>query len=217
MKVRKRILKTTQAGLVIIMLCLYSGQAKAQVQELAQLALNIEKLAQFKRILSDLKKGYEILSGGYNTIKNIAEGNFNLHKTFLDGLLEVNPAVKNYKRIADIVNYQLLLVKEYKAAYQNFKSSGMFNPDEINYMGKVYSRLINASLKNLDDLLTIITASKLRMNDEERLSAIDKIFADMEDKLTFLRYFNNSASVLSLQRAREQKEIENMKRYEGIK
>lgn len=217
MKVGKRIVKTTQAGLVIITLCLYSVQAKAQVQELAQLALNIEKLAQFKQILSDLKKGYEILSGGYNTIKNIAEGNFNLHKTFLDGLFEVNPAVKNYKRVADIVNYQLLLVKEYKAAYQNFKSSGMFNPDEIDYMGKVYSRLINASLKNLDDLLTIITASKLRMNDEERLSAIDKIFADMEDKLMFLRYFNNSTSVLSLQRAREQKEVDNVKRYEGIK
>jgi hypothetical protein len=84
-------------------------------------------------------------------------------------------------------------------------------------MGRVYSRLFDASLKNLDDLLTVITASKLRMNDEERLSAIDQIFADMEDKLTFLRYFNNSTAVLSLQRAREQKEVDNMKRYEGLK
>lgn len=205
------------AGLVLIIFCFSSVRAKAQVQELAQLALDIEKLAQFKQILSDLKKGYEILSGGYNTIKNISEGNFNLHKVFLDGLLKVSPAVKNYKRVVDIVNYQVLLVKEYKAAYQNFKSAGMFNPDEIDYMGRVYSRLFDASLKNLDDLLTVITASKLRMNDEERLSAIDKIFLDMEDKLTFLRYFNNSTAVLSLQRAREQKEVDNMKRYEGMK
>lgn len=205
------------AGLVLLIFCFSSVPAKAQVQELAQLALDIEKLAQFKQILSDLKKGYEILSGGYNTIKNISEGNFNLHKVFLDGLLEVSPAVKNYKRVVDIVNYQVLLVKEYKAAYQNFKSAGMFNPDEIDYMGRVYSRLFDASLKNLDDLLTVITASKLRMNDEERLSAIDKIFFDMEDKLTFLRYFNNSTSVLSLQRTREQKEVDNMKGYQGIK
>ena len=205
------------SGVVLMLFCFFSIQAKAQVQELAQLALNIEKLAQFKQILSDLKKGYEILSGGYNTIKSISEGNFNLHKVFLDGLYEVSPAVRNYKRVADIVNYQFLLVKEYKAAYQNFKSAGMFNPDEIEYMSRVYSRLFDASLKNLDDLLTVITASKLRMNDEERLSAIDKIFLDMEDKLTFLRHFNNSTSVLALQRSREQREVDNMKLYEGIK
>lgn len=203
-------------GMVLMLFCFSSVQAKAQVQELAQLALNIEKLAQFKQILSDLKKGYEILSGGYNTIKSISEGNFNLHKVFLDGLYEVSPAVRNYKRVADIINYQFLLVKEYKTAYQNFKSAGMFNPDEIEYMGRVYSRLFDASLKNLDDLLTVITASKLQMNDEERLSAIDKIFIDMEDKLTFLRYFNNSTSVLALQRAREQREVDKIKLYEGI-
>ena len=51
-----------------------------QAQELEELALDIEKLAQFKQILSDMKKGYTILSGGYNTIKNLSQGNFNLHK-----------------------------------------------------------------------------------------------------------------------------------------
>ncbi len=60
-------------------MCL-SLKVSAQADELAELALDIEKLAQFKQILSDLKKGYEILFGGYNTIKNISKGNFELHK-----------------------------------------------------------------------------------------------------------------------------------------
>jgi hypothetical protein len=47
------------------LLCCTTTPVKAQATELAQLALNIEKLAQFKQILADLKKGYEILSGGY--------------------------------------------------------------------------------------------------------------------------------------------------------
>ncbi len=132
-------------------------------------------------------------------------------------MLAVSPAVKNYKRVADIISYQLLLVKEYKAAFQQCKDGGLFNPGEIDYMGRVYSRLFDASLKNLDDLFTVITASKLRMNDEERLAAVDKIFADMEDKLTFLRYFNNSNAVLSLQRAKEQKEVDNMRLYGNVK
>lgn len=184
-----------------------SVSAKAQVQELMQLALNIEKLMQFKQILSDLKKGYEILTGGYKTIKDISEGNFNLHKVFLDGLMEVSPAVKKYKRIADIIDYQLKLIKEYKSAFNRFKQSDQFRVDEIEYLSKVYGNLFDHSLKNLDDLFTVITYSKLRMNDEERLSAIDKIYEDMQDKLVFLRSFNSSTKVLALQRAKESADI----------
>lgn len=192
-------------------------KATAQADELAELALDIEKLAQFKQILSDLKSGYEILFGGYNTIKNISKGNFELHKLFLDGLLDVSPAVKNYKRVGDIISYQLEIVKEYKSSYNRFKQQGMFNPGEINYMGKVYGNLFSLSLKNLDDLVTVITSSKLRMSDDERIAAIDKIFTDMQDKLSFLRSFNNSNSILSLQRSRETDEVKNVKKYFPLK
>lgn len=197
---------------VIIFLMVFTAvasslQSTAQVNELAQLALNIEKLAQFKQILSDLKKGYEILTGGYNMIKDISEGNFNLHKTFLDGLMEVSPAVKNYQRVAGIIDYQIKLVKEYKSAFNRFKQSDLFRADEIDYLSKVYGNLFDHSLNNLDDLFTVITASDLRMSDEERLSAIDKIYEDMQDKLVFLRSFNNSTKVLALQRAKESGDV----------
>ena len=45
----------------------------AQSKEVQQLLLDIEKLAQFKQILTDLKKGYQIVSTGYSTIKNLSE------------------------------------------------------------------------------------------------------------------------------------------------
>lgn len=191
-------------------------QAKAQVAELKQLALNIEKLAQFRQILSDMKKGYQILSGGYNTIKNISEGNFKLHKAFLDELLEVSPAVRNYKRVSDIINYQVKLVKEYKSAYKGFQESDWFSTEEIGYMGKVYGNLFDLSVKNLDDLFTVITSGTLRMNDEERLSAIDKIYEDMEDKLLFLRHFNNSNSLLAIQRAKEARNTEALRKIYNV-
>src|SRR5436190_10875691 len=93
----------------------------AQAQELEQLALDLEKLTQFKQILKDLEEGYKVLEGGYNTIKDISQGNFNLHKEFLDGLLAISPAVAKYKKIADIISMQLQLVKEYKSAFNRFK------------------------------------------------------------------------------------------------
>src|SRR5262245_3910683 len=69
-------------------------KAGAQSAEIQQLILNIEKLSQFKKILSDMKKGYELLSGGYKSVKDMTEGNFSLHKTFLDALMQVSPTVK---------------------------------------------------------------------------------------------------------------------------
>lgn len=180
----------------------------SQAQEIAQLLLDVEKLTQFKQILSDLKKGYEILSSGYNSIKNISQGNFSLHETFLNGLLEVSPAVQRYERIADIIQYQLRIVKEYKAAFSQFKSDKHFTAGEIDYMGSVYSRLFDESVKSLNDLITVITAGKLRMSDDERLNAIDHIWDEVQNQYGFLKDFNNGTALLSLQRQKDEQDID---------
>lgn len=190
--------------------------AKAQAAEIQQLLLDVQKLAQLKGILSDMYKGYQVVSSGYETIKNISEGNFNLHQLFLDGLLAVSPAVQNYKRIADIINDQILIVKEYKNAFNQFKMDANFTIEEITYLGKVYSNLFNASLKDIDELIMVITASTLRMSDDERLSSIDKIFTGMQDKLTFLRYFNNNTTILAVQRAKERNDVSTIQNIYGL-
>ncbi len=175
----------------------------AQSDEAQQLLLNVEKLAQLKKILHNMYQGYQLISKGYNTIKDISQGNFDLHKNFLDGLLAVSPAVKKYKRIADIIQQQSQLVKEYKSAFTRFKTSNLFNSTEIKYMENVYENLFNNSLQNLDELAMIVTAGKLRMSDDERMTAIDRVFDDVSDKLNFLRTFNKENNILALQRGRE--------------
>ncbi len=175
----------------------------AQSTEAQQLLLNVEKLAQLKKILSNMKKGYEIVSTGYNTIKDISKGNFNLHDAFLNALLQISPTVRKYKRVADIITCQSQIVKEYKSAFNRFKSTNMFNSSEITYMEDVYKNLFNKSLQNLDELGIVITSGKLRMSDDERIAAIDRIYKDISDKLVFLRGFNNESSVLAVQRGRE--------------
>ncbi|WP_277015054.1 TerB family tellurite resistance protein [Flavobacterium lindanitolerans] len=200
----------------ILCVVLLVGSARAQSHEAQQLLLNVEKLSQFKQLLKDMKKGYEILTYGYNTVKDISQGNFSLHKTFLDGLLQVSPTVRNYRKVAGIVNYQITLVDEYRSAFGRFRREGNFTPQEIQYLSTVYGRLFDDSLRNLDDLATIITAGRARMSDDERLREIDRIFADMEDKVLFLRNFNNNTSVLALQRAKERKDAQTVGRLHGI-
>lgn len=193
--------------LMVILCVLFVSVAKAQSDDVQQLVLDIQKLTQLKSILKDMQQGYTIISKGYTAVSDIAKGNFNLHEIFIDGLMAVSPVVKNYSRVSEIISYQTEIVKEYKSSYNKFTASGHFNANEINYIGKVYSNLFNESLKNLDALLMVVTASNLRMNDAERLRSIDKIYDNIQDRLIFLRQFNNSTAVLALQRAKENNDV----------
>lgn len=200
-------MKTVCIGILAFLSMCSSGKVHAQTQEATQLVLNYEKLRQLEAILDNMYKGYKVLSKGYNTVKDIAEGNFSIHQVFLDGLYMVSPAVKNYRRIPEIIRYQEFLVKEYKRAFGRFRNDTNLTLREVKYIGNVYSYLIKQSLRNLDELLMVITASKLRMSDEERLQAIDRIFYSMEEKVAFLMYFNNSTGVLIVQRAKSNRDV----------
>lgn len=200
---------------LMLLFCAFGISARAQSQEAQQLLLNVEKLSQLKNILADMKKGYQVVSGGYNTIKNISQGNFSLHEVFLDGLMLVSPEVKKYRRVADIISYQKNIISEYKSAFKRFNASDNFNPIEIDYLGRVYKQLFDHSIDNLDELAMVITSAKLRMSDDERLQAIDRIFEDVQDKLVFLRDFNSKATSLSLAREKQKSDLkQSLKLYQ---
>lgn len=193
--------------ILVFVLCATGYLCRAQSAEVQQLLLNYEKLQQLKNILSDMKKGYELVSSGYNAVRDISRGNFSLHDAFLAGLKEVNPAIRNYARVGEIVGMQKDILKEYRAAFNQFRVSELLSEEEIGYLDRVYSGLFTKSLRDADELLMVITASDLSMSDAERLSAIDRIHAAAEDKLRFLRSFNTRTRILVLQRDKESRNL----------
>jgi DNA repair ATPase RecN len=203
--------------LLTICISVSSFMAQAQSTEAQQLLLNVEKLAQFKKILQDMYDGYKILYKGYTAVKDISKGNFNLHKNFLDALLDVSPAVRKYKRIADVINYQSRIVKEYKAAFARFKEEKNFTPEEVSYLKNVYEGLLKQTAKSIDELVMVVTAGTLRMSDDERLQAVDKIYDNVLEQFSFLKEFNNNTGLLAMQRKAEQTEITISRRIDGVK
>jgi len=206
-------------GIVLVLgLSLSMGSVRAQsvTQLLTQLSLDVQKLSELKTILNDMYKSYTIVDKGFTDIKNIAQGNFNLHKAFLDGLLAVSPAVSSYYKVAGIVNMEISIVSEYKAAYRQWVSNGHFSVAELNYISQVYAGLFSQSLHNLDALTMVITADQLRMSDAERLGAIDGVYLDITGQLGSLRSFNNGLSVQAVQRAKEQNDINTLKSLYGL-
>ena len=204
-------------NILVLFVCLGSAKhANAQAQEMQQLILDIEKLTQLKGILSDMKTGYQIYQQGYGSISQLSKGNFDLHSVYLNGLLSINPTVKNYGRVADIITQQASLLSEYKSAYKQFKQSGLFSASELTYMSNVYGLLVNQSLQNLDELTNVLTAGKLRMSDDERMRAIDRIYASSSDKLQFLRHFNRQGVLLNIQRSKAAGDNRTLKQLYGI-
>ena len=201
---------------ISIILIPAAASAQSIAQDLEQLSLDYQKLSGLKSILKQMYTGYEVVDKGYGAVKSISKGSFTLQQAFLDGLMIVSPAVRQYPRVADIINDQAMLVSEYKSACSSFKSDPRFNPDEIGYMMDVYNNLISGSLKNLDDLSMIITDSKVRMSDAERIKAIDRIYTDSHGQLTFLRQFNNQSYSIALQRSRQTNDQQTLKTLYGI-
>jgi len=195
---------------------LLTGSSEAQGFDVQQLLLDVQKLSELKSILSEMKSGYETLDRDYSAIRDVAEGNFNLHKVFLDGLLAVSPVVKNYQRAADILNIQGNLVSKYRSAWNYFQQKPGFRPEEILLIGQVYSGLLWDSIQDLNDLGTVVTDGTIRASDAERMRQIDVIYNNMSARIAFFDRFTNSTALLLEQRTGAFQEARTVQNLHGI-
>lgn len=195
-----------------LMISVQALPARSQSAEVVQLLLNVEKLAQFKTILKQMKQGYNILQGGYRNVKDLSAGNFNLHKTFLDALLRVSPTVRRYHKVADIIQMQLNILETCRTFNRQLNKKKLFQGGELSYLLKIYQGLLDRSLNNLEELVLVLSDRVLSMNDSERLHAIDGIYDEMQEMTIFLRKFSNDSKLLLLQRKKEVNDVRSIRK-----
>ena len=177
----------------------------------------LQQIAALQVYISYAKKGYDIANRGINTIRNIKNGDFNLHRDFFNSLNQVNTKIKKYAKVADIIAYQIRIIKQAKQTLQNIRGAGQFTADELGYCKAVFDNLLNECIKSIDELFMVITSGELEMKDDERIKRIDKLYIDMQDKYSFCSSFSNEMGVLSMHRMSEQIEINQSKIINGIK
>jgi hypothetical protein len=207
-----------KVGFVLVMVVLsVSGlMAQSVSDDVQQLLLDVQKLSQLKQILTEMQQGYTTIKNGYENIKSLSQGTFSLHKVFLDGLLAVSPVVASYGKVADIIDKEAILVLEYQSANAYLKGSGRFTAQELSYFSAMYAALFSESLNKVNELSMVTTAGQLRMSDAQRLSAIDRMDADVTGQLSVLRAFDNGAAMQSAQRAKEAGDVGTVQGLYGI-
>ena len=177
----------------------------------------IEQIVAFKIYLGYVQKGYSIARKGLTTIGNIKKGDFNLHNDFLSSFKSVNPTIRNYSKVPDIIAFQVKIIQSYKSTYKYVQSISLYSPAEIDFIYRVFTNLIDNSSNDLDELITVVTANELEMKDDERLKRIDAIYASIQDKYAFAKNFGDEAKVLAVQKAKDKNNLETSRKLYGIK
>lgn len=139
-----------------------------------------------------------------------------LYSKYFDELSKVKTAISTYQSVKDIINKQVLLVREYAKAFNLSRQDKNFTPQEIDYMQQVYSGILDESLKSIEQVQMVITAFATQMTDAKRLVVIHTAADNIEQNLTDLRQFNQQNIRISLQRAKEKNDIDVVKKLYGI-
>jgi len=138
------------------------------------------------------------------------------YASYFDELWQIKSKLTNYRRVKDIIEKQIKLLNECKAALALFKQDKNFTADELEYMQNVYSGLMDDSIKNLDQLSLVVNAFVTQMSDAKRMEIINAVDNELDEKLSGLRAFNNQNKVTSLQRAAEKGNLETVKKLYGL-
>ena len=194
---------------LVIVLAMVFAPSYSNGQFLQQ---KIEQIAKLELYLVELKKGYDIVQKGLTTIGEIKKGDLDLHSLFFNSLQVVNPVVKNYIKIADVIVMQIQMISDYHSYYTKFQDSHSFSSKELSYFQSVYDNILNLTGKDIDALTTVLSDGKLQMSDDERINRINVLYVQVLDKYEFIHSFGNRVQVNTTQRAQSIQELSNLKK-----
>lgn len=139
-----------------------------------------------------------------------------LYGKYFDELAKIKSAIAYYQRIRDITARQADIVAEYREAKSLFSRDRHFSADELGYMEDVFKGILDASLKNIDQLLLVVNSFKVQMDDAKRLEIIEEVAVRIDGNYFDLKSFNDRQIKLSLSRAKEAGDVNVIKKLYGI-
>ena len=168
----------------------------------------LEQIAGLKVYIDYAQKGYSIAKKGLTVIGDLKRGEFNLHTDYLNSLAMVNPAIKKYGRLGEIILLQLKIMENYKQTYEGIEDGALFHGSELAYIKRVFDRLLDNCSTTLEELIAVTTNDQLEMKDDERMKRIDLLYLTMVDNYSFCQSFNKQTRLLLLSREKEEKEVQ---------
>jgi hypothetical protein len=140
-----------------------------------------------------------------NVVKNFKEVEkvYKQGKEYYDKLQAINNLVKDARRVQQTVLLVGDVSEMYVTNFGKMMNDPNFSPQELVAIGNGYSALLNESTELLKELKQIITSSSLSLNDKERMDIIDRVYKEVKDYHSLVRYYTNKNISVSYLRAKK--------------
>jgi len=183
---------------------------------LETLKVEMQKLAQLKLMLSEMKNGYQSLAKGYDALRDIGKTNFQLHQQQLDKLLLVSPELQRDPVIRQIQVSHQQIQTTCVSLLQEFRKTQLFRPDEIFQLDGQCKRIIHSCEADMEVLSRVLSPGKFRMSDGERKEVINSIRQSMETNMLKLDSLRMNYLRTFSERQQKVRDIQSLKRLNKI-
>jgi hypothetical protein len=139
-----------------------------------------------------------------------------LFAEYYQELWEVKTVFSTYGRLTQLIQRQTQLVRDYQQVTATIQKDPHFSTSEVAQMLTVYSGILDASIRNVGQLTLVIQSFVTQMNDADRLRLIDQTAADIDRNYADLRDYSQQNTLLSLQRAKDEGDIQTIKALYNI-
>jgi hypothetical protein len=208
--------------LVVLLFCFYGEGLQAQTwsewtqQKKTQKKYLLQQIAALKIYLDYGKQGYAIARQGLTAIDKIKSGDFSLHQDYFESLAKVNPAIRNYVRVGEVIAKHIQLIKAISTILSHLEQSAQLTSEEIKYCQELLRNIISDGVADVEELLLVLS-SEYQMKDDERIEVIERLYATSTERFEFAISCTNEIKLLLLRRVAEQAEIDLSKKLNGVK
>lgn len=202
--------EVVQAQLPLPRFSEFFGQTGKQRKRMA------EQIALMQIYIEVLKKGYQLVEDGLQVIHAIKQGDFTLHSGYFSSLKSVNPAIKGYSKVRDITALYEQLAQLYQEGTKIISGS-LFSHEERDAVERVFTEVLKEANQDLIQLKTLTTSEYFELTDDERLHRIEIIWIGMQDRYAFAKDFTHSLALLTVQKMKDQRDVQGLEKMMELK
>jgi len=185
----------------VLTICSLSGKAQWVVTDPANLAQGIVNTT--KQIIETSTTAKNMISNFQETVKIYQQG-----KLYYDALKSVHDLVKDARKVQQTI----LLVGDisdiYVNSFQKMMADENFSVEELSAIALGYAKLLEESSAVLTELKTVTSANGLSMSDAERMSVIERIYAEVREYKNLVQYYTNKNISVSYLRAKKKNDTD---------
>ncbi|MFD1605245.1 DUF4141 domain-containing protein [Flavobacterium artemisiae] len=141
-----------------------------------------------------------------NVVKNFKEVEkvYKQGKEYYDKLQAINNLVKDARKVQQTVLLVGVVSEMYVQNFGKMLNDPNFSARELTAIAKGYSALLGESTELLKELKQIVTSSSLSLSDKERMDIIDRVYKEVKEYHSLMRYYTNKNISVSILRAKKQ-------------